>query len=319
MRDTDYAYCVARVRAVESKMMSEDDLKKLQGFEKVSDALRFLKEKSWTASENESIREVISSEKENLWKLLSESVPDKSELSVLCTINDFFNIKASVKCLLTNASPESFIMKPTTVNTASIKENLIKRDFYTIFKNMAETAEKAYASAVESESGQIAEIIIDRAAVDYMASYSKNIEDKVTADVFGFIADTSNIKIAVRCMLTGKDEDFIDTAIGECIKLNREKLISSVIKGKEELYCYLENTVYKDGAALSEKSFSEFEKWCDEKLIEIASKSRYTSFAFSPICYYYYKKLIEINKINKILSKISIFSQDSEGQVVADV
>ena len=78
------------------------------------------------------VRDIISFEKDNLWKLLSESVPDKAELSVLCALNDFFNIKAVVKCLLCGNSPEKYIMVPTSVNVDSIKENLYKRDFSAI-------------------------------------------------------------------------------------------------------------------------------------------------------------------------------------------
>ena len=316
MKDTDYAYCVARVRAAENRMLTEDDFKKLTSYKSLFDAIRFLKEKSWTVCAEEGIRDIISFEKEALWKLLSESVPYKNELSVLCILNDFFNIKAAVKCLLSDKSPERYIMMPTTINVTSIEEKLLKRDFYAVFKDKADTAEKAYKAAVKSESGQMAEIIIDRAAIDYMAHYSENISDSVTSKVCSFIADSSNIKIAVRCVLTGKDEAFINEAIGQCSDLDREKLITSAVKGKDELYAYLRKTDYKDAALLSEKSFSDLEKWCDEKIVEIASQSRYTSFAFSPVCYYYYKKSSEIKKVNMILSSISVYD---EGQGEADV
>ena len=319
MRDTNYAYCVARVRAAESKMLSQDDFSRLKGFKNTLEAIRFLKEKGWTSSDKDSIREVISFEKENLWRLLNESVPDKNELGVLCTLNDFFNIKAAVKCLLTDTTFENYIMMPTTLDVALLKDNLLKRDFYAAFKDKGETAEKAYNTAVKSESGQSTEIIIDRAAIDYMARYGENIDDKVTSKVCSFISDTSNIKIALRCVLTGKDESFINEAIGLCRSLSREKLVASAIKGKDELYAYLDTTAYKDGAKLFEKSFSDFEKWCDERLIEIASESRYTSFSFSPVCCYYYKKLTEIKNVNMILNIISAFSESVERQGEADV
>lgn len=319
MRDTDYAYCVARVRAAESKMLSSEDFSRLKAFNNISDAIRFLKEKNWTTSDKEDLRDIISCEKENLWNLLSESVPDKSELSVLCTLNDFFNIKAAVKCLLTDTPYENYIMIPTTLNVAALKEKLLKRDFKGAFGRKGEAAENAYNAAVKSESGQMAEIIIDRAAIDYMAAYSENIKDKVTAKVCRFISDTSNIRIALRCVLTGKDEAFISEAIGRSVKPDREKLISSAVKGAEALYAYLDTTEYKDGVRLSLKSFSDFENWCDEKLIEIASESRYTSFSFSPVCCYYYKKLDEIKRVNMLLSEISAFGEAYERQGKADV
>ena len=317
MRDTDYAYCVARVRAAESKMLTADDLKKLREFSRLSDAIRFLKEKSWTSSDGETVREIISFEKNNLWKLLSESVPDKAELSVLCALNDFFNIKAVVKCLLCGISPEGYIMVPTTVNVDSIKENLYKRDFSAIFKDKSDAAEKAYFSAVESESGQLAEVIVDRAAIDYMARYSAELNDSVIAKVCGFISDSSNIKIALRCVFSGKDESFINEAIGQCINLDREKLVDSAVKGADELYSYLDSTVYKSGVSLSRNNFSDFEIWCEERLIEIASESRYTAFSFSPVCFYYYKKLNEIKKVSSVLAEINS-REIAEGQGDAD-
>jgi V/A-type H+-transporting ATPase subunit C len=201
----------------------------------------------------------------------------------------------------------------------SIKENLLKRDFYAVFKDKAEAAEKAYNCAAQSENGQLAEIITDRAAIDYMASYGKNLKDKITAEVCTFISDTSNIRIALRCVLAGKDESFINEAIGQCVNLSRERLVETTVKGKDELYSYLYTTSYKDGATLSEKSFSDFETWCDEKLIEIATESRYTAFAFSPVCYYYYKKLTEIKKVNMVLSRLSVVSESEEGQGEANV
>ena len=317
MRDTDYAYCVARVRAAESKMLSDDDFKKLRDFSRFSDAIRFLKERNWTVSDKETLREIVSFEKENLWKLLSESVPDKAELSVLCALNDFFNIKAAVKCLLSGISPENYIMAPTTVNVDSIKDNLYKRDFFSVFKDKSDVAEKAYFSAVESESGQLAEVIIDRAAINYMAQYGNKSDDCVIAKVCSFISDSSNIKIALRCVFSGKDESFISEAIGKCINLDREKLIDSAIKGTDELYSYLDSTIYKSGVRLSENSFSDFEVWCEEKLIEIAFESRYTAFSFSPVCFYYYKKLREIKKVNTCLMKI-YSNEITEGQGDSD-
>lgn len=306
MRDTDYAYCVARVRAAESKMLTKEDVQRLENFSSLDDAMKFLKEKSFASSECVSISDVSAFQKENLWTLLSESVPDKKELDVLCILNDYFNIKAAVKCLLSGVSPEKFILKPTTVNVESLRENLLKRDFYASFREKGELARMAYDSAVKTESGQRAEIIIDRAAIDAMAEFSRNSNDKVTSSICAFLSDTSNIRIAYRCIFTDKDESFISEAVGECRKFSREKLISASLNGVQSLDAFLETTVYAECVKAIKDGFSSFEKWCDEKLVEIASKSIYTSFSFAPVCSYYYKKLTEIKRVNVILSGISV-------------
>lgn len=302
MRDTDYAYCVARVRAVESTLMKKDDFLKLLSFDKLEDAEKFLLEKHWIDNYSDDIRDYLAAQKHSLWNILSESVPDKNELEILCVLNDFFNIKVAVKCLVTGVSPENYLVMPTTFDLIAIKERLTDRDFIRLFSDRGETALKAYESAVKSENGQIAEIIIDRAAIDSMAHFAKNSNNKTLSRINSFFCDSANIKIAFRCALTGKDKTFIEEAIGKCCFLSRERLIEEALNGFDSLYNYLISTEYKDGAEAFKENGSAFEKWCDERIIEISSESKYTAFSFSPVCSYYYKKLTEIKNVGLILT-----------------
>ena len=305
MRDTDYAYCVARVRAAQSNMLTKDDLLKLSSFENLESAVRFLTEKKWITKEENSIREYTQSQKELLWKLLSESVPDKKELDILCVHNDFFNIKVAVKCLITSTSPENYFVTPTTLNLRNLQDKIKERDFTSALGEKFRKAQNAYETAVKSENGQSAEIIIDRAAIECMAEFSKAKGDSITRKVNAFICDTSNIKIALRCAMVGKDKAFISSAVGECCNISREKLIENAVKGTDALFDYISYTDYADAVVEFKQSGSDFEKWCDEKVIEIASESRYTAFSFSPVCCYYYKKLNEIKNVSMILTAIS--------------
>lgn len=306
MRDIDYAYCVARIRAKEADMLKSSDFEKLLSFENADEALRFLRDKKWVSSDFTDIKSCISLSKEQLWKLLSESVPDKSELNALCVLNDFFNIKAAVKCLITSEKAESFMMTPTTVDIKAVSEKLNTRDFKKLFGERADTAEKAYLTAVKSENGQSAEIIIDRAALDCMAEYSKNSTDRISGKIYGFICDSTNIKIALRCALSGKDRAFLEEAIGECTLLERSSLIEETLNGKDALFGYLGKSANKEGVSELLKSSSAYDKWCEERIALLSSESKFTAFTFAPVCSYYYRKMSEIRKVSVILTSLSI-------------
>ena len=94
MRDTDYAYSVARIRANERYLLKDKDLSELMECKSFDSAISYLMDKKWIAQKGE-ISDCVRYQSEKLWQLLSECVPDKKELVVLCIVNDFFNIKAS--------------------------------------------------------------------------------------------------------------------------------------------------------------------------------------------------------------------------------
>lgn len=304
MRDTDYAYCVARLRAVEGTLLKKEDYSKLISCTSIDNAEKILLEKQWIENPSEDISDYLFYQKEKLWRLLSESVPDKKELDILCVLNDYFNIKAAVKCLVTGASPQKYFVMPTTLDLKLIKDRLNERNFTVLFSNKGETAKNAYETAVKSENGQSAEIIIDKAAIDSMSLFAEKSTNNTLSEINIFFCDSANIKIAFRCALTKKDKTFADEAIGKCCRISRERLIEEALNGFDSLYEYLLTTEYKDGAEAFAKSGAAYEKWCDEKIIEISSQSKFTAFSFSPVCSFYYKKLTEIKNVGIILTAL---------------
>lgn len=303
MKNLDYAYCVARLRANEAYMLKRDFLMKLcesTGTEKALDSLveaSFIKEKG-------SIKDIISLKNQELWELLCESVPDKKELDIFCVLNDFFNIKTAVKCSFSGAEPTDYYLYPSSVDLSLLTEKVKLHDYCSLIMRGADSAEKAYKMACLTENGQSAEIIIDRGAIDCLCEYATAKKSGLANEVCGFLCDTANIKIAMRINALGKGRDFAEEAIGNCFKLDRDTLISLALGEREELYDYLLSGKYGEGVRLYTESSAKFEKWCDDKIIETVSVAKYTAFGFDPVCAFYYAKQNEIKSVNIILTAI---------------
>ena len=310
MRDTDYAYCVARIRANERYLLKDKDLSELIECKSYDSAIGYLLDKKWISEKGE-ISDCIKYQSEKLWQLLSESVPDKNELDILCTVNDFFNIKAAVKCHFTDKDPYAYYVKPTTLNLEELTEKVASHKFSAIGGVMGACAEESYKTACLTENGQNADIIIDRACIDEIRGYAKE-KSGVTAEICGFLCDTANIKIAFRCAMTDKKKDFIETAIGECSALSRKDLVKATLGGKDALCEYLAKTSYCEGAEIYLTSAAEYEKWCDNKIIAIAKKSGFTAFGFDPVCAYYYAKLTEMKSVRIILTGLKSGADKSD-------
>jgi V/A-type H+-transporting ATPase subunit C len=301
MRDTDYAYCVARIRANERYLLSSRDISDLLESKSFDSGVQYLIDKKWLKEKGE-ISDCIRYQSEKLWSLLNESVPDKNQLKILCAVNDFFNIKAAVKCRFTGKDPAGYYIQPTTLDLDLLTKNISEHKFSSIGSDKGKCAQESYKIACLTENGQNADIIIDRACIDEIRSFSKDYSDSVTGKICGFLCDTANIKIAFRCAVTDKKRDFVETAIGECSALDRKSLIEATLRGKDALSEYLAKTNYYEGSEIYLKSAAEYEKWCDDKIIALAKKSAFTAFGFDPVCSYYYAKLTEIKTVRIILT-----------------
>ena len=301
MRDTDYAYCVARIRANERYLLKDKDITELLDCKSFDSAINFLLDKKWIAEVGD-ISECIKYQSKKLWQLLSESVPDKKELDVLCVVNDFFNIKAAVKCHFVGRDPADYYIEPTSLDLKALTENIAAHKFSAIDGNKGKCAEESYKIACLTENGQNADIVIDRACIDEMQGFANKKRDSVTGNICKFLCDTANIKIAFRCAQTQKKRDFTEEAIGQCSAIDRKTLVEMTLKGKDALAEYLSKSDYREGAEIYLNCAAEYEKWCDDKVIALAKKSAFTAFGFDPICAYYYAKLAEMKTVRIILS-----------------
>lgn len=303
MKDIHYAFCVAKIRALENRLLTKEDIATLISQKDLPAALSFLEKKEY-ATENESVNAIAKRHTLELNTVLSESVPDKNELDALYMLNDYFNLKVLVKCMLEKSAPEYLFVYPTTVDYNDLIKICADADFSRLRARYCEVAEKAYSIALKNENGKFSDVIIDKAAIDALTAFAKGKHSGILGKICAFLSDTANIKIALRCTATSQDSDYVKEAIGDCNHLDKDKLINATLSGTQELTAYLESTSYKDGVETYLKNPSSFEKWCDDEVMKIASDSVYTSFGFDPAVYYFCRKSLEIKTVRMILTAI---------------
>lgn len=301
MKDTNYAFSVARLRALENKLLSAYDVSALIDQNSYDSAVEFLSQKGYDCSSTE-LEDIIRSEASRLQQSLSQSIPDKNELNSLYIINDYFNLKAIVKCEVLSIACEEYLTYPTTISFEKSSKPDVR--FAYLSENYREVALKAYDIAVKTGNGKFCDSLIDVAAIEALGRVFHNKKSGISGDICGFLADAANIKAAFRCIETNQDESFIRQSVGNCCRINSDKLISSTVSGKAALLDYLATTEYKVGAMIYSQNPSDFEKWCDDELIAKTGKAAYTSFGFDPIVSYYYRKNLEIKTVRMVLNAL---------------
>ena len=113
---------------------------------------------------------------------------------------------------------------------------------------------------------------------------------------------SADIRIAARCQKTGKSESFIRRALAPCAALSVEELARAAAAGEQELTAYLKSTAYAGAADALGVSQSEFDRWCDNQVIEAMKPQKYNPFSVGPLVAYALARENEIKTVRIILS-----------------
>lgn len=303
MKETEYTYAVARVRANELSLLDSANIEQLIIAADYKSALKMLSDKGFKVDEGSSdYTFALENASEKAWEFIEEIAPDIHELDMLVVKNDFQNLKAALKAIVSRHEPKELFTKPTCIPAETIHQAVENRDFDLLPAYMSEAAKKAYDVLTRTSNGQKADIILDKATLEAMIEMSQKSSSQLLVDYAELICAVSNIKTAYRAVRTGKEQSFFEMAIAECKTLNKASLIEAALKGENELFSFLDSTNYAVAAEMLRSSTTEFEKWCDDSAINIMKKAKWSAFGVAPIAAYFLAKDAEIKILRIVLS-----------------
>lgn len=303
MREVEYAYAVARVRANELNLLSAADVEQLIVAEDYKTAMRRLADAGWGDSDGVSdYAQYLENYFAKTWDLLVEVMDDIHELDLLLIRNDMQNLKAALKGIVSQHDAKDLYVKSTVYNTEDIIAAVENREFKELPDFMQDPAVEAYEVLTATGNGQLADAIIDRATLERILELGKKSGSPVLAELAERMCATANIKTALRCANTLKSKDFIEKSLCNCSTVSKDKLTDTALEGADAVLRYLEDTAYATGAAMFKESTSAFEKWCDDILMECVNKAKYTAFGIDPIVAYYVARDAEIKTVRIVLS-----------------
>lgn len=302
--DSDYAYAVARVRANERNLFTAADLEQLIEAEDYDAVMKKLSEQGWGDLEGVTdYASYLSAYFQKTWDLLEEILGDDIHiLDMLLVPNDVQNLKAALKAKVSQNEMDDIYSHSTVYPVEDIKAAVAEKDFEALPLFMQEAAKEAYDVLTSTGNGQVADAIIDKAALTEMLKLGKVSGSKVLADLAQRKVATADMKVALRCANTGKGEDFLDRSLAECDGLNLKDLKTAALAGEQAVLEYLKKTAYANGAIKFEESTSAFEKWCDDILLECVENAKFTAMGTDPIVAHYLARDAELKTARIVLS-----------------
>ena len=298
----EYTYAVARIRYRENKLLSDADLNGLLSAKDVQSVVRLLKDKGWGSAGSDDPDTLLREEYEKTWAFLNEIVPDRESFHFFLAPNDFHNLKVAVKAITRDQKPDDMWIHNAITEPEAIYDAVSKREYDSLSDFLIEPAKEAMSVLLQTSDGQLCDIVIDKACMEYVRRLGKDSDDEIIRLYCELYVAAADIKIAVRSAKTKKRPDFILRAMCPCDSLDIDRLASAASLGYDDVIKYLETTRYSAAVPAIRSSMSAFEKWCDDSVTEAMKPQKWEPFHIGPVVAYLIARENEIKAVRMILS-----------------
>ena len=245
---------------------------------------------------------LLKEEKTKVWQFISELVPDRTVFNVIFIPIDYHNLKAAIKGYITGTLSSELFLPGGAISCEYLVKCIKESKITQLPLNMANSAKLAVEKLIHTGDGQICDNIIDKALLEAVKAEGQSTKSKLIKQYSDFFVASTDLKIAIRSKMLGKNREFLKSWLVECSSLNIEKLIDAIFKKEEYLFEYLKFTKFADAIPFIKKSLQMFDYWCNNKVIELINSEKYDYFSIDPIVAYVLAREYEIKMVRIILS-----------------
>lgn len=312
MRDADYIYAVACIRAKEKTLLNDADIQSMVGMKSEKEVLSYLTEKGWgDGSVGSDMETVLATEEEAQMRLLRTLGINSEIIDVLFIQELYHNLKAAIKEVCTGLDDGMAFYDHDKYGKDQMLSIIRDKDFEKLPEYMRKIAEEALDFMLTTRDGQRLDMMIDRACLDATIESAKLTKDRFLIEYAETKVLMADIKIAVRAADTRRPLSVIEEALAPVGKLDTKKLAVAAATNRDSVYEFLERVGYHDAVEALKDSFSSFEKWCDDYVMGTLMNQKTNIQSSGPIVAFFLAKQNEIRTARIIMTaKANGFGED---------
>ena len=285
IKDTDYLAISARVRAMETTLLTAERMERLleaRSDEEVSKLLQDCGYPELDAARPEAMDAALSQAREELLTDLGDGAPDPRYIDIFKLKYDYHNAKAILKAAAMGTSPDRMLMDMGRIGAAELK------------------------TAVES--GELDKL---PGALPAAVAEAKSVLAEDTGSQFlrGYVEtqiDATNLRALIRTLRMGKNADFLAGVLFESGTVEPAAILAAAnhpAGGLNEIYgpTRFAQAAEAGEAALKGGSLTEFEKRCDDAVSDYLAGAQMIPFGEAPLLAYLAARETEYTNIRILL------------------
>ena len=176
IRDTDYLVISARVKSLETRLLTEERLEQILEAKTGEEAAKLLQEWGYPqldAARPETMDAALAAVREDTMADLAEGMPDKRYLELFKIKYDYHNVKALLKAEAVGTAPDRMLMDMGRVSTAELAEAVRSRELDGLPETLAAAVVEAREVLDTTRDPQLSDIVLDRWCYRDMAALAE--------------------------------------------------------------------------------------------------------------------------------------------------
>ena len=309
IRDTDYLTISARIRAMETRLLTRERMERMLEARTDEEAAKVLAECGYgelSALTHGALDEMLSAARGALYKELKGAVPQKGLVEVFQMKYDYHNAKTLIKAAAVGTEADRLLMEGGRWTAAQIKDAFQRdslRDFTDPFRQAVTQARELLGGGGDP---QLADFVLDRAYFEEMRAAAQATGSSFLQGYVRLLIDATNLRSAVRAARMGKGSDFLSQVLLPGGNVEVHTLTDR--KGADLATVFRAGPLSEAaaaGAALTAPGSGEltgFERMCDDAVMHYLAQARRIPFGEQAVIGYLYARESEFTAIRTILS-----------------
>lgn len=320
IKEEDYAYATARVRAVEVRLLDGSKLERMLDAPTVADCVKQISDLNYgegSVTKEGDWEGMLDAEMTSVYNFLLKLMPDPEVLEIFRLRDDYLNIKLILKSLYKGQDISTAARSPGTIPLQTLTRSISDRRFSSLPETMGKAIVETMAEFGKRSDPRDIDLVLDRALFKHMTELAFGIQHPFVTEVVALMTDMSNIRIFVRAKLIGEGREFLRRAVlsGGLIDIGRFRDASE--KSMEAFLESIRHTWFGEAAIAGMEGYKAglgitwLEKKLDDRLMTYIRRAKYIAMGVEPMIGYLSGKETEIRNIRMIMTgKVNGLSQD---------
>ncbi len=328
--DTIYAYSVARVKALETRLLDQGQFDRMINSSSGDEALKVLSESGYAAAVTEladihDFEKLLAAELKDSFNIVMKISPVPDLIGMMALRYDIHNLKVLFKAKFLGIKSD-LLIPVGSYDLAKLEYAVNEDDFLYFEDKLRRVAENINEDFMVNRDPQVIDLTLDRVLYEQLIFGAREKRSSFLEGLFIRQIDLINLKTLIRVKRMGLHRDFLKTVLLPHGSVSADRLTAMIEEPLESLISMLAISDYADlvneGVRewLDKGTASLLEKLSDDYITTYLKQGKWVSFGLEPLVGYLWAKEIEIKNIRIVLvGKINKLPAEAIRERIRDV
>lgn len=308
-KDIDYIFLSTRVKAMERDLLTREQINQMLEARTNEDAAKIMVDCGYpemTEITNGELNRVLAMQQQNMLADLGSCAPNQYIVDVFKLRYDYHNAKILVKAESMGVDQNHLLMGGGRYDCHRLAHAFQQEEMFAYSDQFRRGIFRAREILGSTGDPQQADVILDRAYFEELISLAHSSGSKFLENYAALAVDVANLRSCVRASRLGRGTDFLRHVLIPGGTVSVHNLVSARGEDLSRLFHSSRlSAAAAEGAARSAPNSGtliEFERLCDNALMDYFRDARRVSFGPEPILGYLYARESDTTTIRIIMS-----------------